>query len=110
METNGAEYIGRIHEGTPPVELKSTHKWIRLLVHRNATADDQKAENLFKRLADLLRGSSYGEYFVLSVFRIDPEEERTSGELPRIETYPPVVGLSAITRYLTSDINEVQAR
>ena len=82
-----------IYEGRPDFIVKSKQRWIRLLVHRQPTEDDAAAVNLFNRLAAVLKETPFGEYFVLSVFRIGHDEEQEHGELPRIVAQPPVVGL-----------------
>jgi hypothetical protein len=105
---NGAYAPGRIYEGAPDFTVKNKQRWMRLLVRELPSAEDAEAEKLFDRLGDVLRKSAYGEYFVLSVYRINREEEREYGDLPRIVSQPPIVGIKKIAQYLETEIQGLQ--
>ena len=107
-EKNGAYLPGKIYEGAPDFTLKNKQRWIRLLVRERPSADDAEAERLFDQLGEVLRNSRYGEYFVLSVYRINREEEPEYGDLPRIVSQPPVVGIKKIAQYLGTEIKDLE--
>ena len=97
-----------IHEGEPP-NIDRYTKWIRLLVHSEATADDQEAEQLLREFAKALESSDYNTHeFALSVFRIDRRRAPSFVAFPAIENEAGCEGVGEVSRYLRMYTRDVK--
>lgn len=97
-----------VHEGPPKGKAVNGQRWIRLVVRKNAGPEDQEAEALLRGFADALSRSQFGDEFVLSIFRINPEREESFGLLPKIETNVGCEGISNVRRYLSTYTKDIQ--
>jgi hypothetical protein len=94
-----------VFEGKP--SNLNGQKWIRLIVRKDPRPEDREAEDLLRGFAQALDGSDYRDEFVLSIFRIPPEEERTFGTLPKIENGG-YEGIETVRRYLLTYTEDVR--
>jgi hypothetical protein len=95
-----------IHEGQPSSGL-GNQRWVRLVVRQQARAEDKEAERLLQAFAKALTRSEYADEFVLSIFRISPEQEQSFGLLPKIENEPGIDGIDKVRRYLSMYTEDV---
>ena len=94
-----------VFEGKP--SHLNGQKWIRLIVRKDPRPEDHEAEDLLREFAQALEGSDYRDEFILSIFRIPPEEERTFGILPKIEKGGGE-GIERVRRYLSTYTEDVK--
>jgi hypothetical protein len=97
-----------VYEGGPREGPINGQRWIRLLVRRQPRDEDREAEKLLRTFAKALSDSEFGDEFVLSIFRIESDEEASFGRLPKIENKLGCEGIEQVRRYLSMYAEDVK--
>jgi hypothetical protein len=95
-----------VFEGENGPQPVNGQKWLRLLVRQAPLNEDLEAENLLREFARALEGSQYSDEFLLSIFRIQNDDEPSFGTLPKIENQ--CEGIEEVREYLSTYAEDVK--
>ena len=98
----------QIYERDTTPEPERGRLWIRLRVHNEQTEEDREAEELFRSLADAFnRSGRHREAYILTILRLDNEQEQSVGPLPQILNGRSYEGIDEIREFVASYIEEI---